>query len=260
MCGAAFSHDGKLLASTADLFSTFNIDGKLNFGLQVYDVSTGRLATSFKGVNSVTRVAFSRDNKRLACADHSQREVWIWDAASGQVTFTKNMPWVADLIFSPDDRRLAAVGGNGWVTVWNAHDGQEVLNFRGYTGDRVLAFSPDSQHLVSAGEDRAIKLWDADTGKEVHAFVGHDGPITSLAFSPDGLRLASASKDGTVKVWDATTTRSEILTLRGHSGPVYRVAFSSDGHRLVSADAHTVLVWDGTPLNGGKLQAVSPKP
>ena len=72
--------------------------------------------------------------------------------------------------------RLASVGEDKTVRVWEAATGREVLGLRGHTDMcQSVAFSPDGRRLASAGRDATIRLWDAtplqgNEGQEVLTF------------------------------------------------------------------------------------------
>jgi WD40 repeat protein len=154
---------------------------------------------------------------------------------------------VFSVAYSPDGKRLASVA-RGFVKVWDARTGHELLTLPG--GGGGVAFSPDGKRLAcgvatwdltkrfsGAGE---VKVWDAQTGQELLALQGAG---RNVAFSPDGKRLASASwDDQTVRVWDAQTGQ-ELLSLKGGGG---RVVFSPDGKRLASG-----VWWFGETKPGG---------
>ena len=228
---------------------------------------------SFRGhKGAVTGVAFSDDGKRLASAS-ADATVRVWDVATGQPTrtLTAHGDWgfgggFSDLAFSHDSSRLAAVSSGsfgwtfkqvpGWITVWDASRGQEVLRLeaRGRQPSGV-AFSPDGKWLA-AGNNVAdfssptdvgeVQIWDAATGREVRTLAGHSRPVNCVAFSADGQFLASGGGvffdfatqqqgliPGELKVWDAASGR-EVWSLAGHLSSVSRVAFSPDGTMLAS--------------------------
>jgi hypothetical protein len=58
---------------------------------------------------------------------------------------------------SPDDRRLASVGGGG-VKVWDLATGQELLTLHGQTAVR---FGDGGRVLAAYRQDGALVLWDS---------------------------------------------------------------------------------------------------
>lgn len=261
----AFSPDGQRLVSAGGREAAEKGE------LKVWDLKTGQ-ATLTLGFNWVVRyVQFSPSGRRIVgCSDDM---VKVWDAQSGREEVTCRDPHgnLQAVTFSPDGRRIAAVGGlfavhpDREIKVWDAQSGQEVLSLRGHVGGlRSVAFSPDGRRLASTGLDQTIKLWDSVSGQEILTLRGHTDHVFCVAFSPDGHQLASASLDGTARIWDATPpgseTGPEYLTLRGHTGAVTDVAFNpTDEHTLASAGTDgKVRIWDGS--NGQEIGALTESP
>ncbi|HKB40175.1 MAG TPA: PQQ-binding-like beta-propeller repeat protein, partial [Gemmataceae bacterium] len=193
----------------------------------------------------VYTVAFSPDGKRLASG--SNREVKVWDAATGKEVFTYSIRGsnVYGLAFSPDGK-LLALGISRDVKVLDAATGKELLWIK--NGPNFLfrmAFSPDSKRLaVAAGlsgdKPGDIHIWDPNTGKEVMTLGGHTEAVLAVAYSADGKYLVSSSggttgtKQGEVRLWNAATGRP-VRTFGGHTANIYAVSISPDGRRIASA-------------------------
>jgi len=170
------------------------------------------------------------------------RPVQVWDMATGLEAFTLLMKgpsgwrdniWI--LAWSPECRRLAALGADGTVQIWDVNTRTELLTLTGtFTPETLikkfttLAWCGDGERLASATQGGQVKVWEAATGKEILTLPGDpDARAWDWAvWSPDGRQLASSGSAGT-KFWDATPGR-EIRTLKG-----YRIqSWSPDGRRL----------------------------
>ncbi len=178
-----------------------------------------------------------------------------------QLTLRGHTRDVAGLTFNRDGTRLATIGEDSTVRMWETATGKELLTIpisltMTTARYRILSFSPDGTKLAAGGAHLA-KVWDAASGQELLALSGHTDEVLALAFSPDGTRLATASANGEAKLWDATAGR-ELLTLTGPiqdvskgSTKVGTLAFSPDGTRLATASNDNMAkVWD---LASGQL-------
>jgi WD40 repeat protein len=118
--------------------------------------------------------------------------------------------WIAGLAFSPDARRLASVGWDRTLKVWEFDSGNLVETL--YESDqpiRCLAWDPTGRWVAIGENDGRIQIVDIETGqaRPVEG-SGHTDTVYALTFRPTPPhQFASVALDASVKLWDVETGR-----------------------------------------------------
>ncbi len=193
--------------------------------------------------DSVEDAEFSPDGKRIVTASQDGT-VKIWDAASGQLLDTLEIP--SDGVLGV---QLLAGGARVLLSAPppGPYDPQVSMQIRDLTSNRLIvkmprvaALSPLGDRVVTIGDDYHDRgaLWDAVSGRLI---TDLDDFVNSATFSPDGSRFVTTDAGGTA-VWDAASGR----LLRSINEPDdWFAAFSPDGRRIVVGNSNnTAKVFD----------------
>ncbi len=217
--GAAFSPDGKLVATAAE-------------NIILWDAATETKVARLEHAAIVWNVNFSPDGRWLV-STHGDGAILLWDVAERVLVanFNEHSGPVRTVAYSPDGKRLASAGEDDSIILWNPETRRKEATLVGH-GTRVtaVAFSPDGKWMASCDQDALIILWDIDQRKLIWGHtqtdeIGINTTCYCIAFSPDGRYLATSNT-----VLESETGRVVARFLEGST--VYGVAFSPDGRRL----------------------------
>ncbi len=247
--GIACSADGKKVASAGD-------DG----AVKVWDATSGKvLLTLGKDLQGADAVAFSPDGLFLAAAVNAGgrrgNAVQIFDLANGQLVqdMREHTQQINDLVYSPDGNRLASVGNDNSLRIWNVKYGTlETTQKETKNNLLALAYSPDGKNIVATENwDGKIQMWDAVNVRLIRSIQGHADWVLCVAFSPDGKEFVTGSRDGSVYVWDAESGARLRVLRDPELDPVNSVAYSPDGRYVTAAtQSRYILSWQ---KSGGKM-------
>jgi sugar lactone lactonase YvrE len=225
---AAFSPDGRLLATTAEG--------------QVRLWATGSWQPRGSLPQGVSGMAFSPDGRMLVTTDLN--DVTVWEVGTRLVRFSHRpgLQLPASARFSPDGRFVAWVMRTGAVEVWDVTRGRAVAAFKGHDGGlQGYAFTPDGGRIVTASDDCTLLVWDA-AGAAARA--GDPPPAGEKKLRAAWDELASADAGKAFAAVQALAAAPDVLVRLARAGvrpaaPVDKVAVERYLADLGSEDFET---------------------
>lgn len=146
-------------------------------GVHVWNVESGTHVchVRFDEAWEISGLSFRSDSRQLAIVSERTNRIAVYDIPSGKLRYELSGPAsVQSVAFSPTEHRLAAVGRQGSVYLWDSESGELILNL---------------------ARSRATR--------------GNYGYGALVKWSPDGRRLAANNWLGRIDVWEAPDRRSE---------------------------------------------------
>lgn len=234
---AGYSANGQIAAMP-------NPDGTL----QISDVAAGRPLRQIRvGENLNTSIALSSDGKTIAMIG-DDKKIRLLDGLTGRQL--RGLPGTTEelsspLVFSPDNRQIAAVGEGfaASLKIWDVATGKLARSIKGDI--KAFAYTPDGKSIVAVGES-GLTIFNAQTGavlrsakiKESTDIPSSLGSALAVAVSADGASILTDDGEGGLVQFDAKSGRKLKNfgpALAVQAEPVLALALSGDGSLLASA-------------------------
>lgn len=197
---SAFSRDGKIMARRCG-----------EQPVQFWNLHTGEELGAINLDDKYYQLALSSTGDIFLAA--YEDKVTLWDVNTSKIisTFTSNIKYICQIVFSPNDEILAIVSSKRGIILWNLKTNCEITTLQGFSSAECLDFSPKEPILAGGFHDGTIKFWDLETFEEIHSFIASKSEIKDLKFSPNGKFLVSSgygSKSNAIRLWKLTRSSS----------------------------------------------------
>ena len=186
----------------------------------------------------VDSVVFSSNGKELLAGMGRSR--WrLWNFANNTLATAQTFQRAGnavDVVFSPDNTRIAAIHEDGVVI---STIRPRTTNTLACPEPSCVAYSADGRHLACGTCDALVVVWDmtslsADRRRPYNTMLGHTERVYSVAFPPnDSSTLASASGDGSIRFWNVETCLQ--ISIYRYMSPIYSISFAPRGTHLASS-------------------------
>lgn len=205
---------------------------------------------------TVTRVMFLQDRRRLVSADESGL-ICVWDLEARRLLAKLQCPGERydGLAVSPDGTTIV-VGADRKILFWNGLDREPFRTIEVHL-DRIMALeiSADGKTLASVDRSNHLRIWSLPEC-ELRQFENYDrgnSLFVTLAFLPDSRRLLIGSQRGDVTVYHLDEKKLGIW-YPIHKSNVYSMKLSADGKSLLTASKDmTVKLTDVTDPEGPSM-------
>ena len=161
-----------------------------------------------------------------------------------------------DVCYLPDGARLATVGADLTLRLWERASGKLLAEYSGHTRSvQSVVAHPEGTRLYSASADGSVRAWDLAALEPARSVWRGPSSSYSLALSPDGARAATTGWGGFVRIVEVESGR-ELARWNGHQTSGVGVDWSPDGRFLsTTGNDGRIVLWDAATQTELKVLA-----
>jgi WD40 repeat protein len=256
-------HEGEVTGLALDAAGKSVFSCGMDKTVRQWDLAKGTQLRSFTGsTDAVNGLALAADGGWLFAAS-SDKNVYAWQLpADGEAVSIAPAHVLAHgeivraVSASADGSRLAAVGDDKLVTVWDTASGLVLEQLAGHA-EAVLdvSLSADGTTLVSGSADKTARWWQLAARQVIQTDAAS---LLAFAVNESGSHAISAGDGKTLSVWSAVTGK-KLLDIPTGDQVVQAIAIAADGSEVSVADATGLRRWP-LALVDGELKAGTVSP
>jgi WD40 repeat protein len=182
-----------------------------------------------------TAVAFSPDSAFVAVGHPNRITIFsLADTTIAPRTINAHEGKVIEVAYSPDGTKLASIGGDKTLKVWDVASGEAILTITSPDdADYIrVVFSPNGEMIASASVVNSYVISVASG--EILATFTAGLLVRALAFTPDNSGLWVGAGDKTITLWNIAT--GETVRQISVANSINDMQLTPDGTRLIVAN------------------------
>ncbi|MCG9128055.1 PD40 domain-containing protein [Candidatus Poribacteria bacterium] len=238
-----FSPDGNTLIGVIHDYDS-------SYTIQIWDVITGDLVSTFKGeLHRIFYTIFNPNSKTVALIGRNGNSIHLWNLITEDFKeLNGHIPDVQNIVFCPDGKTLASGGKDEVIRLWDVDSGELKHTFAGHAlSIDFLKYSYDGKMIVSYGGDNNICAWNVESGELLHIISDVEDGVSDLDLADDGETLATANSNGLIQTWNIIKGRK--LDEFKSNTHIEFVQFSSDRGIIAAYDDNgTTLLFSSNGL------------
>ena len=219
-------------------------DGRLgvfrrgDFHIDVLSLSDLRSVGQFDSTEGISRATVSPDGKSLMIAISERVELYDLSTARRVRVLSGPTQWVESIAISPDATRMAAVGVDRAVYVWEMNRPFQETYYGHQAEIRSLAFSPDSKQLTTCDRAGQVITWDLTRRPRQQLVVGNasSSGLFGIGLDADGRNALIVYAGQNLRSYDMAGNLQFERHLAGLTKkvkyPRNDIQFSADGANL----------------------------
>ncbi|MCA9126040.1 MAG: protein kinase [Planctomycetales bacterium] len=214
----------------------------------IWDLETKQIVREVPGYTSVINVAkWNRDQSQVATIESDGFLRVRRVSSDSLVSQFKLAQEPHDLDWRPDSSRLAIVGDDRTIRIWNPETSTNIREIDGHSASIwSVDWSRDGKWLLTGSHDRSIRIWQAADAADDHTI--NTEPIhvvEDISWSPDDSLIAVAGEHHCLMIFDAGTGKRVASLDGGHSRPLQFVEWNPSGRQVACGGwDEKICIWD----------------
>jgi WD40 repeat protein len=172
---------------------------------------------------------------------------WEWYFLYGQlsqetVRVMAHRDGAPALAVSPDGLRVATVGSDGEIALWDTRGLRELARWRAHDAAALcVAWDKAGKRLATGSANGEVRIWDAESRQTLDRFAAPtETAVQAVAWEPaegPNARLAIGAVKSCVQLWrpGSATGTAEVEDFSSVRGSIHGLSWSRDGQRLAAA-------------------------